>query len=70
MTQSPYLSQQQAADYLGVSERSLERWRVEGSGPRFCRLGHRRVVYRRDDLDAYGDARTFASTSEADAVVR
>ena len=57
------LSQHEAAVYLRLSERTLERFRVSGEGPRFARLG-RRVVYRQSDLDAWVAARVVVSTSE------
>ena len=63
---SPFLNQREAAALLRVSERSLERWRVEGTGPRFCCAGRRRL-YRRSDIEAWAAERTYSSTSEADA---
>jgi hypothetical protein len=59
-----YLTQDEAAAFLRVSERSLERWRVEGQGPLFRRFG-RRVVYARSDLLAWADQRVFQSTAAA-----
>lgn len=50
-----------AAKFLGISERTLHRWRNEGSGPLFVRLGARRIAYRAGDLDAWTMSRTFAS---------
>ena len=61
-----FLIQAEAAEYLRLSGRSLERHRVAGTGPRFVKAG-RRVLYRRDELDRWAAARTFRSTSEADA---
>lgn len=45
----------EAADFLGVSPRTIEKWRLEGRGPKYCKLG-RRVTYRLPDLDAYLEA--------------
>jgi excisionase family DNA binding protein len=42
------LTTQQAAALLQLSPRTLRRWRVEGKGPPFIRLGSRRVRYRRE----------------------
>lgn len=42
----------EAARFLRLSPRSLERWRVDGEGPRFVKMG-RRVVYEGRDLLAY-----------------
>ncbi len=39
----------EAAKYLGVSTRTLERWRKIGTGPYFIRMGHR-IVYQLLDL--------------------
>jgi excisionase family DNA binding protein len=46
------LTQQQLADELQVSLRTLERWRQEGTGPAFIRVG-RSPRYRRADIDAW-----------------
>ena len=46
-----------AADYLGLSPRTLQKQRVYGGGPRFRKFG-RRVLYARDDLDLWADERT------------
>jgi len=67
MPNSPYYTQSEAAEYLRVSPRTLERQRVAGTGCRFCRAG-RRVLYRREDLDAYLSENTFFSTAEAKAI--
>ncbi len=42
-----------AAAAVGVSLETLKRWRLNGTGPAFCRLGSRRVRYRLADLDAW-----------------
>jgi excisionase family DNA binding protein len=46
------LTQQQLADELQVSVRTLERWRQEGIGPTFIQVG-RSPRYRRSDVDAW-----------------
>ena len=62
MTQALYFTQAEAADLLRISERTLERWRVEGCGPRFRRFG-RRVVYSKSDMEVWADGRCLQSTS-------
>ncbi|MEM7482793.1 MAG: helix-turn-helix domain-containing protein [Acidobacteriota bacterium] len=52
-----------AAEYLGLAPATLETMRSRGGGPPFVKLG-RRVVYHREDLDAWMDERTRADTSE------
>ena len=67
MEHQTYLTQIEAADFLRISERSLERWRVEGTGPRFRRFG-RRVVYAKSDVETWADGRCFQSTSSESAL--
>jgi hypothetical protein len=45
----PHLSARQAAAWLGVSERTLHRFREQGGGPDHYRFGHR-FLYRMEDL--------------------
>lgn len=55
----------EAAEYLKMSASSLNKMRVYGTGPAFCRAG-RLVRYRRGDLNDWIIARRTNSTSEAD----
>ena len=57
-------TQAEAARILRLSERSLERHRVQGTGPRYASLG-RRIVYARADLLAWVQACFRCSTSES-----
>ena len=66
----PFVVEQEAADFLKVSVRTLQRWRTEppaGGAPRFYKLGRKRVAYRLSDLSAWAESRAFGSTSEFDA---
>ena len=58
-----YLSTREAADWLGLSPRTLERYRVSGDGPVFHHFGGR-VRYLRDDLEAWAQTRRRTSTSD------
>ncbi len=58
-----YLTNDEAADYLRLSPRTLEKRRVIGGGPRFRKFG-RRVMYAVADLDAWADSRSFEATSD------
>lgn len=58
-----------AAEFLGVSVRTLQAWRVRGEGPRFVKVG-RAVRYRRRELVAFQKSRTFSSTTEFDDALR
>jgi predicted DNA-binding transcriptional regulator AlpA len=57
------LDQREAAQILGISVRTLERLRVVGTGPQFCRLG-RLVRYRACDLEEWVSKSLQKSTSE------
>lgn len=62
-----YLNSEEAARILRLSARTLERMRVEGSGPRYLKAGRgtrARVLYRPADLDAWLEGRSYQSTSE------
>jgi excisionase family DNA binding protein len=56
------LDQREAAKLLRLSERTLERLRLTGGGPRYVKCG-RSVRYRECDLDAWIAARVVSSTS-------
>jgi predicted DNA-binding transcriptional regulator AlpA len=58
------LTQREAASVLRLSQRTLERLRVSGLGPKFIRCGLRNIRYRQVDLDAWITARVVASTSQ------
>lgn len=64
-----FLIQREAADLLRLSPRTLERLRMDGTGPRFAKAG-RRVLYRRTDLEDWVKQRIYQSTSQADAAGR
>jgi predicted DNA-binding transcriptional regulator AlpA len=53
----------EAAAFLRLSPRTLDRLRVEGGGPRFLRL-RRSIRYRQADLDHWLSLRCVNSTSE------
>lgn len=59
-----YLDSQAAADLYGVSTKTLEKWRQNGFGPPFVKLG-KAVRYERAALLAWAEARTVRSTTEA-----
>lgn len=63
-----YLRQEDVAEFLAVSVRTLEAWRLSGEGPLYVRLGRKKAVrYKREELEAFLAARTFRSTSEETA---
>lgn len=60
---SPFLDTAQAAFYVGLSCRTLEKMRVVGGGPQFRKHG-RYVRYHIDDLDAWSAGRAKSSTTD------
>ena len=58
-----YLTNDEAAEYLRLSPRTLEKQRVIGGGPRFRKFG-RRVMYAVADLDTWAADRSFETTSD------
>ena len=56
------LNQTACSAFVGLADRTLERMRLDGTGPKFVRLG-RRVLYRRRDVLAWVAANTHTSTS-------
>ena len=58
-----YLRTPEAARFLGLSGRTLEKHRTYGTGPRYAKLGGR-VVYQLDDLQAWVARGAKSSTSD------
>jgi predicted DNA-binding transcriptional regulator AlpA len=56
----------EAARYLGLSGRTLEKHRTFGTGPSYKKIGGR-VVYAMGDLQAWADRGSRTSTSDAGA---
>lgn len=57
------LDAKSSAQYLGIKPITLCKWRLQGTGPTFRKLG-RRVVYLRKDLDSFLEASARRSTSD------
>jgi predicted site-specific integrase-resolvase len=56
------LTTEETAEVFGVAPNTLEKWRVEGRGPKFIHIG-RRVRYRATDITTYLAESTRTSTS-------
>ncbi len=57
---------EQAAPRLLTTPRTLERWRANGTGPKFVKIG-RRVGYRDADLDAFIAANVRSHTGQKES---
>ena len=58
-----FLRTPEAARFLGLSGRTLEKHRTYGTGPAYRKLGGR-VVYAVDDLEAWAARGAVTSTSD------
>lgn len=63
------MPEKDAAVYLAVSVHSLRRWRVYGGGPIYRKIGAR-VIYGKDDLDAFLASCVRRSTSDPGPAVK
>lgn len=62
-----FLTTIEVADKLRISRRTLERMRVDGTGPRYIKVGpgrKSRVLYREQDVLDWINRFQFGSTSE------
>ena len=53
----------------GVHVNTLQRWRTEGGGPKFVRLGLKRILYPVSEVEAY-ESKTLGSTAESSVADR
>ncbi len=58
------LNTYEAANFLGLSPRTLEALRLRGGGPPFIRVTVKAVRYKPADLDAWIESRRRHSTSD------
>jgi excisionase family DNA binding protein len=58
-----YLRTKEAAYYVGLSARTLEKHRTYGTGPAYRKVGGR-VLYSLEDLRAWTDRGVCTSTSD------
>jgi len=67
---SKRMREPEAAEYLGVTPKTLQFWRWKKRGPRYMKLANR-VYYNATDLDAYEKSRWVGTKDqpvEVDAV--
>jgi predicted DNA-binding transcriptional regulator AlpA len=49
----PLLSTEDFSARTGIKPRTIERWRLEGKGPEFVRIGSRMVRYRLSAIESF-----------------
>jgi hypothetical protein len=54
----------QVAPVLGTTEAGLAQWRYRGTGPKFVKVGPKKVLYRWADVRAFLDANTLQRTDD------
>jgi hypothetical protein len=57
------LTERDASARLGLSVRTLQKWRLLGQGPRYLKLGHA-LRYDPEELDRFLEAARRRSTSD------
>jgi len=58
------INEKRAGDFLGLSDRAMQKMRQTGGGPRYVHISSRCLRYRRIDLKAWADSRMRSSTSD------
>ena len=56
---SAFFSESEAADYLGISKKTLQRWRFDHKGPAYAKLNGKLIRYHQADLDEWMDQQTI-----------
>ncbi len=59
-----YVGTREASRLIGLSPRTLEKYRCYGGGPVYLKIGGR-VVYRQADLEAWAEQAARTSTHDA-----
>ena len=61
------IPEKRAAEFLGLSIKTLQKRRVTGDGPRYRRISSRCIRYTRADLIAWSNSLARTSTSDSTA---
>lgn len=49
----PFFTISELATYLDIGIKTIYRWREQSYGPPMCRLGPRKIIYFKDDVDRW-----------------
>ncbi|MDP6842657.1 MAG: helix-turn-helix domain-containing protein [Rhodospirillales bacterium] len=61
------IDEKEAANFIGLVDRTLQQFRQKGDGPKFVRISSRCIRYRRIDLRAWAEDRLRTSTADMGA---
>jgi len=64
LTDYRQIREEEAAEFLGVDARTLQKMRRDGGGPKFVRVSRSCLRYRVADLVDWQESRLHASTAE------
>lgn len=48
-----YLTTAQLSDRWGMQKQTLANWRVQGKGPKFLKVGNKKVLYALEDVEQW-----------------
>ena len=57
-------TEKETARHIGFDVRTLQSWRMKGTGPQFVRISSRCIRYRPEDIQAWIEERLRRSTSD------
>lgn len=63
MNGKPQLGTKQAADFLGVTTKTLAVWRQKGYGPSFYQLPNKMIFYARSDIENWIERHRVETTA-------
>lgn len=61
-----HVTEREAADFLGVSVKTVQAWRARGGGPKFAKFG-RAVRYPLNELKRWAEEQMRCSTADQGA---
>lgn len=67
MGERRFMSVRETAAYMRMSKSTLDKWRCRGIGPRWVKVGQRKVAYALDDVEAWMTENTRQGTLDASA---
>ena len=57
-------TEKETSKYIGFDARTLQSWRMKGTGPRYVQISPRCIRYRPEDIDQWIKERLRRSTSD------